>query len=173
MHHTSGETIKLDRDQLDRIPREALEQCANEEESAVQDTMKAIPDSKLFIERDNVAAKMRIAAQERLMYRLEAGETPKTDNDSGLGLDKMGARYIYCARLAINHKLEGIYVGQDLTAEIGVMPEDQIEGYFRSIGRSSCPISFQSYSKALDNAIRISDQRAEESDFRQLGFSEN
>lgn len=149
----------FDRDRLDRIPQETLEHCATEQESAVQDMTKAIPGSDLNMARENVAAKMRMAAQERVVNRLEEGESLRGFNDDGFGLEKAGARYISCTRLAINHRLEGGYLGQDWTVEIGGLPEDQLEGYFVQIGRSSCPASFQSYSTTLDNALNGADRR--------------
>lgn len=141
----------FDRDQLDGIPQEALEHCSAEEESAVRDMMRGMPGADPKIVRHNVAAKMRIAAEERLINRVEMGESVRVSGKGDYGLVKAGGRYISCTHLAINRRLEGIYLGDDWTSEINSLSENQLEGYFIRIGRSVCPASFKNYSTMLNN----------------------
>src|SRR5689334_19259566 len=103
---TAGKA-SFEREQIDPIPREAVEACSSERDVAIQAMIKAIPDPDANLARDNVTAKMRTAAQERLIGRLESGETLPLEDESGFGFEKAGARYISCMRLAINHRLEG------------------------------------------------------------------
>lgn len=149
----------FDRDEIDTLPREILEQCSAELELATQRMQNAIPNSDPILARDNVAAKMRMAAQERLISRLEAGEYLRAANVSGFGLEKAGARYVSCLRLSINHHLEGAYVGQNWIAEMAKISDIQTEGYFIKIGRSSCSSSFKQYADTLNAAYQNSDRR--------------
>jgi hypothetical protein len=155
--------VSLERNTIDPIPREVVEECANEQKNAVQDMVKAIPNSDQTFAHDNVSAKMRMAVQERLIARLEAGESLPSNNESGLGLEEAGARYISCIHLAINHKLEGVYIGQDWTSEIKTMPDDKLEDFFVGIGQSACQVSFQSYTNTLSAALKTENGRMKRS----------
>lgn len=145
----------FERKQIDPVPREVLEQCATERETAIQDMAKAIPNSDQTYARDNVSAKMRMTAQEGLIARLEAGESPSADDESGLGLEKAAARYISCIRLAINHRLEGVYVGQDWASEVKSMPENRLQDFFVGIGRTACQSSSRIYTNTLNTALKV------------------
>jgi hypothetical protein len=147
------------RDQIDHVPQEALEHCTIEKERAIQDMAKAIQNSDPNLARDNVSAKMRMTAQEHLIKRLETGEAVFATNEDGYGLQEAAVRKISCVRLAINHMLEGVYFGRDWTSEIGGLPEDQVEGYFVNIGRSSCPKNFELYAAKLADALNAADGR--------------
>jgi len=147
----------FDREDLNSIPKEILEHCAKERDSAIQELNAANPNPDSSVPRNWVAAEMRRTVQERLIKRLEAGERPKADDNTGHGLEAVAFGYAFCVRFAINHKLEGMYFGEDLKSEIGGVPEDQIEGYFVSIGRTSCPISFQRFTDAFKTALNASE----------------
>lgn len=149
----------FDNEQLDRIPREALERCDTEAKNAALDMAKAIHHPDPTLAPDYVAAKMRTAAQERLINRLEAGENLKASNDDGYGLDKAGSRYAFCTRLAINHYLEGVYFGQEWTSAINGLSEEQLNQFFAEIGKSACPVSVRNYAATLNGALNKSDRR--------------
>jgi hypothetical protein len=151
-------TASFDRDKLDAIPREALDHCAVEKERAVRSLIWAIAASDPAIGNDTVAAKMRMAAHERVISRLEAGETVP----GGDALEKAGARYITCVRIAINHKLEGVYFGEDWAPAISGASDDQSFQYFIGIGRSSCPVSLKGYTAALQSALQANDRKSKD-----------
>ena len=148
----------LDRYQADSIPTEVLKRCSVEASQAIEAMAKALPGSSKSMARDNVEAKMRREAQKRLIARLEANEPVKAPSDSGYGLEAAGARYISCIRLAINFKLEGVYLGERWPVEVTGLAASQREPYFVRIGRSACPASSNGYEKTLNSGIAAADR---------------
>jgi hypothetical protein len=151
-------TATFDRDQIDPIPREVQERCSAEANRAIYAMVKALPSSDRKMARENVEAKMRREAQRRLIARLEANERLRAGNESGYGLEAAGARYISCIRLAINFKLEGVYLGETWPAEVAGLAESQREAYFVRVGQSACPASSSGFAKTLGSAIAAADR---------------
>lgn len=148
----------FDRDKVDSIPTEVLKRCSFEASQAIDAMAKALPGSSRNMARDNVEAKMRREAQKRLIARLEANEPVQAPNDSGFGLEAAGARYISCIRLAINFKLEGVYLGEAWPAEVTGLAASQREPYFVRVGRSACPASYGGFANTLSSAIAAADR---------------
>lgn len=136
-------TSSLAREGVPSIPREAIEQCSAERDSAAENLMAAIPDSDRTIAYDNVSARMRIAAADVLISRLERGDYSGTAlaDDPMRAITDSAARLIFCMRTALARRMEGVYLGDNWFVEMRGQSANQISSTFIQIGRQNCPLS--------------------------------
>jgi hypothetical protein len=145
-------TSSLARNNVQRIPHEAVEQCAEARDSAAQNMLAAIPDTERALAYDNISARMRVAAADVLIARLEHGDYPEmaaADDPMGAIADP-GARLVFCMKTALGRQLESVYFGDNWFVDMRGQTAEQISSAFVQIGRQSCTVSESAFQVAYD-----------------------
>lgn len=130
-------TSSLARESVQRIPHEAVEQCSESRESATQNMLAVIPDTDRATAYDNISARMRVAAADVLIARLERGDYPEmaAADDPLRPITDPGARLLFCMRTALGRRLESVYFGDNWFVDMRGQTAEQISSAFVQIGR--------------------------------------
>jgi hypothetical protein len=150
----------FERDRIDAIAREAIEHCAAAREAAVKSMIKVMPDADEKLALDNISAKMRMEADDRLIARLERGDYPMSmaGGDPMEAVTAPAARLVFCMRVAMNRKLEGLYLGDNWLLDLRGQSEMQRSIAFAQLGQASCPVSQAAYLVAFNETVQMSDR---------------
>ncbi|MCX7357387.1 MAG: hypothetical protein NT015_04480 [Alphaproteobacteria bacterium] len=143
-------TSSLARNSVERIPQEAVEQCTEARDFAAQDMLAAIPDTERLLAQNNISARMRVAAADVLIARLEHGDYPgmAAADDPMRAIADPGARLLFCMRTALGRRLESVYFGDNWFVDMRGQTAEQISSAFVQVGRQSCPASESAFQVA-------------------------
>ncbi len=143
-------TASLARNDVQRIPHEAIEHCSDARDSAAESMLSVIPSTERNVAFDNISARMRIAAADVLIARLENGDYPGTAaaDDPMRAIADPGARLLFCMKTALGRRLEGVYFGDSWFVDMRGRTAEQISSAFVQIARQSCPVSESAYQVA-------------------------
>lgn len=143
-------TSSLARNNAQRIPHEAVEQCSEARDFAAQNMLVAIPDPDRTLAYDNISARMRVAAADVLIARLERGDYPEmaAADDPMRAITDPGARLVLCMKTALGRRLESVYFGDNWFVDMSGQTSEQISSAFVQIGRQSCPVSESAFQVA-------------------------
>lgn len=148
-----AEIASFDRVSIEAISREAVEHCSSERDDAAKRLRLAIKNADDDIANENISAKMRIAADDKLIARLESGDAVIKSNADNYGLNKPAVRYATCIRVALNRKLEGLHLGDTWLLGFKGSTEAAVTGAFVEIGHLSCSNSQANYTRSFDQVI--------------------
>jgi hypothetical protein len=105
--------------------------------------LAVIPDPDRAIAYDNISARMRVAAADVLIARLEGGDYPgmAAADDPMRAITDPGARLLLCMRTALGRRLESVYFGDNWFVDMRGQTAEQISSALVQIGRQSCSVS--------------------------------
>lgn len=149
-------TSSLARSNVQRIPHEALEHCAEPRDAAAQNMLVVVPDTERAVAYENISARMRIAAADVLIARLENGDYPGTAaaDDPMREIADPGARLVSCMRTALGRRLEDVFFGDNWFVDMRGHTSEEISSAFIQVGRQSCPASESAFQSAYTQMER-------------------
>lgn len=140
-------TASLARNNVQRIPHEAVEHCSAARDSAGESMLSVIPTTDRNVAYNNISARMRVAAADVLIARLENGDYPGTAaaDDPMRAIADPGARLLFCMKTALGRRLESVYFGDNWFVDMRGQTAEQVSSAFVQTARQSCPVSEEAY----------------------------
>lgn len=154
-----AETSSLSRDAIEALPGEALEHCAEGQAAAIREVAAALPDQQPALVNDWVSAKMRVAAADVVILRLERGEYPGAPTAMRELVDP-AARLMFCMRVALGREMEGLFFGAEWPINLSGQSQAQISAAFIEIGQRNCPRSDAAFVRAFEQRVGSLDREA-------------
>ncbi|MGW8202011.1 hypothetical protein ACWGM0_05610 [Sphingomonas bisphenolicum] len=154
-----AQTISLQPDKVDSIPSESVQKCKAAQNKSAISLTTATKRNDLEIASSNVAAKMRIAASEILMSRLAEGANVNAPPMFNPGFDAKITRHIYCLRLALDRKMEGVYLGDPWINDLKKQSKADVWQAFMAVGNAACTYTREAYLSEFSHTLNQIDRK--------------